>query len=117
LREAGGREVGEVLGELSGDAAVLPSNASVNVEIVVGEKPSALVIPRGALQREGTARVVYRFIGGKASRAAVEVGLIGPNDVEILGGLREGDVVILPSAVALHDGDAVRASPKAAPGS
>ncbi len=108
----GGREVGEVLGELSGDAGVLPSNASVNVEIVVGEKPSALVIPRAALQREGTARVVYRFADGKASRAAVEVGLIGPNEVEVLSGLHEGDVVILPSAVAMHDGDAVRAAPK-----
>jgi RND family efflux transporter MFP subunit len=110
LRDVGGREVGEVLGELSGDAAVLPSNASVNVEIVVGEKPSALVIPRGALQREGAARVVYRFVDGKASRAAVEVGLIGPNEVEVLNGLHEGDVVILPSAVALHDGEAVRAA-------
>jgi RND family efflux transporter MFP subunit len=113
LRDAGGREVGEVLGELSGDAGVLPSNASVNVEIVVGEKPSPLVIPRGALQREGTARVVYRFVGGKASRAAVEVGLIGPNEVEILSGLHEGDVVILPSAATLHDGDAVKAATKA----
>ena len=91
---------------------MLPSNASVNVEIVVGEKPAALVIPRGALQREGTARVVYRFVDSKASRAAVEVGLIGPNDVEVMGGLHEGDVVILPSAVAMHDGDAVRAAPK-----
>jgi len=113
LRDAGGREVGEVLGELSGDAGVLPSNASVNVEIVVGEKPSALVIPRGALQREGTARVVYRLVDGKASRAAVEVGLIGPNEVEVLSGLREGDVIILPSAAALHDGDAVKTTTRA----
>jgi RND family efflux transporter MFP subunit len=111
LRDAGGREVGEVLGELSGDAGMLPSNASVNVEIVVGEKPSALVIPRGALQREGTARVVYRFVDGKASRAVVEVGLIGPNEVEVLSGVREGDVVILPSTTALHDGDAVKTTP------
>ncbi len=118
LRDAGGREVGEVLGELSGDAGALPSNASVNVEIVAGEKPSALVIPRGALQREGTARIVYRLLGGKASRTPVEVGLIGPNDVEVVSGLREGDLVILPSAAPLKDGQTVEAAPaKTATGS
>jgi len=85
----------------------LPANASVNVEIVVGEKPSALVIPRGALMRDGNARVVYGYVDGKARRRPVEVGLIAPNDVEIVSGIRDGDRVILPGATPLRDGDAV----------
>ncbi len=108
LREAGGREVGEVIGEITGDASGLPPNASVNVEIVVGEKASALVVPRSALLRDGETRFVYRYIDGRARRTLVTVGLIGPNDVEIVSGLQEGERVVLPGATPLHDGDAVK---------
>lgn len=108
LREVAAREVGEVIGEISGDALALPANASVNVEIVVGEKPSALVIPRGALFRDGATRFVYRFLDGKARRTPIGVGLIGPTEVEVINGLREGDRVILPGGAPLRDGQPVR---------
>ena len=110
LREVGGREVGEVIGELEGDAAALPSNASVNVQIIVGERASALVVPRGALVRDGATRSVFRLVDGQARKTPISVGLVGASNVEVLGGLREGDRVILPGTAPLHDGDAVRAS-------
>lgn len=108
LREAGGREVGEVIGEISGDASSLPANASVNVEIVTGEKAAALVIPRSALLRDATARFVYLYDHGKAKRTPVQVGLVAPSDAEIVSGLQEGDRVILPGTAPLHDGDSVK---------
>lgn len=108
LREVGGREVAEILGELADDSAALPANASVNVEIVVAEKLSALVIPRGAVFREGGMRLVYRLVDGRAVRTKIVAGLIGPNDVEITNGLGEGDEVILSGPVTLHDGAAVK---------
>lgn len=108
LREVAAREVGEVIGEISGDAGALPANASVNVEIVVGEKPSALVIPRGALQRDGATRFVFLYADGKARRTNVDVGLIGPTDVEVVTGVREGDRVIIPSGTSLQDGQSVK---------
>ncbi len=107
LREVAAREVGEVIGEITGDVTGLPSNASVNVEIVVGEKTSALVIPRGALMRDGNTRFVFLYAEGRARRTPVEVGLIAPSEVEITSGVREGDQVILPVA-NLRDGDAVK---------
>jgi len=109
LREVAGREVGEVIGEIAGDASALPANASVNVEIVIGEKASALVIPRGALLRDGSSRIVYRLVDGKAKRTPVVIGLIGPSEVEIVSGLSEGDRVILPGAAPLSDGQPVTA--------
>lgn len=108
VRQFGGREVAEVMGELSDDTAALPPNASVNVQIIVGEKPSALVIPRGALMRDGDQRFVFQYSGGKAKRTPVQVGLIGPNDVEVLRGVKEGDRVILPGSSPLQDGESVR---------
>jgi RND family efflux transporter MFP subunit len=108
LREVAGREVGEIIGEISGDATGLPANASVNVEIIVAEKPSALVIPRAALFREGATRFVFRVDDGHARRTVVDVGLIAPNDVEVVRGLREGDRLILPGTAPLRDGEAVK---------
>lgn len=104
VREASGREVGEVLGEISDKPLSLPPNASVNVQIVVGEKHGVLTIPRAALFRDGNRRFIYRLEEGRARRRDVSVGLIGLNDVEITNGLQENDSVILPGTVPLSDG-------------
>jgi HlyD family secretion protein len=104
VREAGGRRVGEVLGEISDARLSLPPNASVNIQIVAGEKASALAIPRAALFREGGRRYVYRLESGRARRRGVSVGLIGLNEVEVTSGLAERDVVLLPGSTPLSDG-------------
>ena len=82
----------------------LPPNASVNVQIVVGERKAALAIPRAALFRDGERRFVYRLERGRARRREISVGLVGLNDVEVTGGLSEGDVVLLSGAAPLSDG-------------
>ena len=105
VREVRGREVGEVTGEIADPQATLPPNASVNVQIVIGEKRSALAIPRAALYRDGERHFVYVLEEGRARRREVSVGLIGINEVEIASGVKEGDRVILPGGgVPLSDG-------------
>jgi multidrug efflux pump subunit AcrA (membrane-fusion protein) len=104
VREASGREVGEVLGEISDKPLSLPPNASVNAQIVVGEKRGVLTIPRAALFRDGNRRFIYRLEEGRARKRDVSVGLIGLNDVEITSGIQENDSVILPGTVPLSDG-------------
>ena len=104
VTEAGGRQVGEVIGEISDPKLTLPPNASVNVQIVVGEKRGALAVPRGALLREGDRRFVYVLENGRARRRDVAVGLVGLAEVEITGGVSENQLVLIPGAVALRDG-------------
>jgi multidrug efflux pump subunit AcrA (membrane-fusion protein) len=104
VREVAGREVGEVLGEISDPKLSLPPNASVNVQIVVGERHGALAIPRAALFRDGDRKFVYRLEDGRARRREVSVGLVGVNDVEVTNGLQEKDAVILPGVAPLSDG-------------
>ena len=104
VTETGGRQVGEVVGEISDTRLTLPPNASVNVQIIVGEKRSALSIPRAALQRDGDQRYVYVLEKGRARRRPVSVGLIGLSDVEIVNGLSEKEIVLIPGTVALSDG-------------
>ncbi len=112
VREFGGRQVGEVVGEVSDSKLSLPRNASVNIQIVVGEKASALVIPRAALLREGDRRFVYLLEKGRAKIRDISVGLIGLNEVEITRGLAEGNVVILPGGEPLSDGAPVSPRPR-----
>jgi HlyD family secretion protein len=109
LRDVGGREVGEVLGEVADPKGRLPTNAAVDVQIVTGEKSGALVVPRAAVIRDGERRYVYVLEDGRARRRDVQVGLLGLNEAEIAGGLKEGDTVILPGATTLSDGLRVRA--------
>jgi biotin carboxyl carrier protein len=114
LRDVGGREVGEVLGEVADPRALLPSNAAVEVEIVTGEKAGALVVPRASLIRDGERRYVYVLDQGRARRREVQVGLLGLTEAEVLSGLGEKDTVILPGSVTLSEGLRVRpAGPKA----
>ena len=114
LRDVGGREVGEVLGDVADPKAQLPSNAAVDVEIVTGEKAGALIVPRGSVFRDGERRYVYVLDGGRARRRDVTIGLVGLTEVEVVGGVAEKDTVILPGATALTDG--VRVRPGAAKG-
>jgi len=104
VTESGGRQVGEVIGEISDARLTLPPNASVNAEIVVSEKKGALTIPRAALVREGDRRLVFVPEGRRARRRDVGVGLIGLSEVEVTSGIAEGETVLLPGAVPLSDG-------------
>ena len=104
VRETGGREVGEVVGEIADPGAKLPPNASVNAQIVVGERRGVLTIPRAAMLRDGDRRYVYSLEGGRARRRDIAIGLVGLNDVEVASGLAENDRVIVPGMSAVTEG-------------
>lgn len=112
LRDVGGREVSDVLGEIRDLSGELPPNASVNVEIVAGERKGALVVPRGAIVRDGERRFVWVPEGGRARRRDVTVGLMGLAEAEVTAGLAAGDVVLLPGATPLADGSRVQIVPR-----
>src|SRR5262249_13498067 len=117
LSEVGGREVGEVLGEIGDPKGRLPTNAAVEVQIVTGEKTGTLVVPRASVLKDGERRYVFLLDGGRARRRDVQVGLTGLNDVEIVSGLAEQDLVILPGAVPMSEGLRVRPADGSASGS
>jgi len=127
LREAGGREVGEIVGELSDPVHTLPANAAVDVQVVVAQKRGVLSIPRSALRRDtdqgsqaaeaggeaaagegkaagvGSGRFVYVVSRRHAHRREVTVGLIGLAEVEVLGGLHEGERVVAEGPPTLEE--------------
>jgi HlyD family secretion protein len=115
LREAGGREVGELVGQLADPVHTLPANAAVDVQVVVAQKRGVLTVPRSALRREGgdstgaggEQRYVYAVVRRRSHRRDVKVGLIGLSEVEILSGLGEGERVVAEGPPSLEDGTRV----------
>jgi HlyD family secretion protein len=107
---------------------------SVTAEIEAGRSEAVLAVPIQALvTRDAPAppgggrggrppapeEGVFRLEGAAARFVAVTVGLTGSLEVEVLGGLQEGDVIITgPFRVLreLKDGDPVRSAPAPAPG-
>ncbi len=104
LREADGRQVGEIVGALSDPGRLLPLNASVDARIVLAERHGVLTVPRAALYREDGRRFVYLLRGGRARQREVDVGLVGLTEVEITGGLAAGDRVVIAGELPLAEG-------------
>ena len=71
----------------------MPVGLTVRAEIVAGESPDALRLPREAVRWRGTQAYVLRASG---EETAVQTGLADATHLEILSGVNEGDAVRLP---------------------
>jgi multidrug efflux pump subunit AcrA (membrane-fusion protein) len=77
---------------------------TANISIVAYENPSALVAPPEAVQGAApNAFVMVRARGAEPVRRDIVVGQVGPMGVEVLSGLKAGDVVVwTPSPQSLQ---------------
>jgi HlyD family secretion protein len=105
----GTRNVGELICSVSNDRLDLLPNTTVDVRIHISERPSALVVPRGAVYIEGDKRFVFRVVDNQLHRTYIKVGIANPTKIEVLAGLSEGDVVALPGEAALKENLRIKA--------
>lgn len=109
----GTRSVAEVLCSVDNSKLELLPNTNVDVRVHLRERKNALVVPRGAVHREGTRRFVFivengGFGSGRLQKREIHVGIAGATNYEVLDGLREGETLALPGDVELRDGMSVR---------
>lgn len=91
----GTRNVGEVLVSIEdADGALLP-DTNVRVTVTVANESNVLIVPRDALHIEQGSTYVYRVTRDALHRTPVVVGNLNLTDVQIVSGLRAGDVVAL----------------------
>jgi len=86
--------------------ANLPIGLTLEVNIVISNKPRALLVPGGAV-REGALWIVEN---GRARKVAVETGIRGPDRIEILRGVSEGVCVLSQPTSEIKNGQRVTAS-------
>ena len=96
-------------------AAFLRPDMMASVELVGRVKADALVLPSGVV-RDADCEVpwVLAVQGDRAVRVPVKLGLCGVGSVEIAGGLKQGDAVIVQTEKVVA-GDRVRTGPVTTP--
>ncbi len=71
-------------------------------------KANNLAVPQSAVLYGDQGATVQVVESGKVVTRRVETGLAAGDQVEVLSGLAEGDIVVTKSGTFLRDGDAVR---------
>jgi len=82
--------------------------ASIDGEVILGQRAQALVVPEGAVVLRPGGSTVYLIDGDKARAVKVQTGVYRKGTVEILFGLSAGATVALDGAGFLSDGAPVR---------
>lgn len=91
------------------DTNFIPVGASADIEIIVGAKDKTLAVPTKAVFGAGDQRHVFRDNGGKLEKVPVKLGIGNYDRSEILEGIKEGDLVVIPASdTDLHDGQKVK---------
>jgi HlyD family secretion protein len=87
------------------DRKSLGDGFRVEARIVIARSPEqSLLIPSGAMFRDGDAWMVYRVRDGRAQRCEVDVGLYHSRDAEIVSGIDPTDTIILYPSEKIRDG-------------
>lgn len=76
----------------------------VQVEIDAEEHKGVVLVPSGAIVREGEETAVFVAMGNKAQRRPVVVGIVDSDHAEIKQGLKSGELVIVMGQAGLPDG-------------
>lgn len=90
-----------------GDAAAwerLGDGFRVEVRIILEQAPDVLRVPAGALFRRGEEWGAFRAVDGRLEEVTVEVGRRSQAEVEVVGGLEEGDRVVVYPSDRVEDG-------------
>jgi HlyD family secretion protein len=107
------RTVGEVSTVIDNPRHDLLPGVSVDASIISKVVNDALVVPKAALRRSGSADGVYRLEGKVIKWTVVRAGISDINNVQILSGLKDGELVadriIDPSDAEIRDGMRVKA--------
>ncbi len=80
----------------------LRPDMTVSVEIQVAEKDAAIVVPAEAIQEaSGPKPWILKASNGRVERAEIRLGLRGVGRIEVLEGIGEGEVVLVPEPRAI----------------
>ena len=75
-----------------------------SVFIITETHNDALIIPKKALILESDLDQVYIYSEGKANKVNLDVGFSSGEDLEVLSGLKEGDLVVTAGQDGLREG-------------
>ena len=107
LVDANGRSI-SCLARLDNAAGKLRPGMFVRARLILDARDNALMIPEQALVADPVQAFVFTVIEGKAKKVPVKTGLRRNAQLEIVEGLKAGDVVVTAGQLKLRDGAPVR---------
>lgn len=109
----GTRNVVDVLINIAKPEAQLKPGLAANVNIIVSDNPKSISVPYDAvLEDNNNVEYVYVLRNSKVHRQNIETGQESSNNVEVVKGLREGDLLITEPPDSLYDGQIVKSGLK-----
>jgi HlyD family secretion protein len=103
----GSRQVGEVLCTIHNQDHELIPGTNVNAFILTQVVENALTVPKTAVRRERGTGVYMLQKDNSVKWTSITVGASDALRVEVVNGLGDGDAVMQPSDITVHDGDKV----------
>jgi membrane fusion protein (multidrug efflux system) len=92
---------------------VLRPGMFIEARLATATRMNAVVIPEDAVQPLRTANVVWAVDGGKASRRVVQLGARSQGVVEVLTGIKAGELVVVGGLERMAEGMPVAGHPRA----
>jgi len=89
-----------------GDSEITIGTSTI-VEVLIGEVPDAVILPRGPYLTSGNREYLYRVEGNTAQRIRVTYGTITDDAVQIVSGVEPGDRIITSSYTNFIDSETV----------
>ena len=83
----------------------LKANQFARVKIILAEEKDAIVVPQNAIVRDNTVFIVNNH---KAEKRIVTLGIQNEDEVQILSGINERDIVITNGNIAIENGTIVK---------
>lgn len=87
--------------------AALRQNQRVTARLLIDEKPNVLLVQRGPFVESEGGRFVYLVRDGLAVRTPVKLGATSVSAVEILGGLKQGDKIVISGTETFENAERV----------
>jgi membrane fusion protein (multidrug efflux system) len=91
------------------DRALIPGSFA-NVQMILGNNPSAIMIPNSAVLPQGRKKQVFLYKNSKALPMEVTTGMRDSANVQVLSGLMPGDTLITSGLLFLRPGSDVKLS-------
>lgn len=85
----------------------LRQNQRVTARLLIDEKPNVLLVQRGPFVESEGGRFVYLVRDGLAVRTPVKLGATSVSAVEILGGLKQGDKIVISGTETFENAERV----------
>ena len=102
----------QVLARVRNPDRALRPGMSARLGLKVGERKNALSVPQEALVRQGTQYIVWKLDAQNVAQPApVQVGSFFLDSAEIVGGLQEGETVVVAGHQKLRPGAPVQPMP------